>query len=156
MDLHTHRPLELRIRRMEKDNSIHAADRLGRVACDALVQLVILYDEPVEFKLMTVEGHSGESLGDTAMFHVWLALTDHLASKEAEPGNADDAKQKAFLGKIRGLLRMDAAAEEGAGGEEETAGARGSSLLSTLVSTPDPTGPAPAPQPEDPSATSTG
>lgn len=127
IDLHRLRPLEVRVRhRAELPNggiSEAQANGFGRVSADALVLLRALMDEgTLHLSVATLDGETLGPIAPSALFHLWVSFTGHVARTQIPEGDEQAARQIAFCQKVLLLMQLDpgmnAIAKAMAGAEE--------------------------------------
>lgn len=114
VDPHRLRPLEVRVRhRGELPNggiSESQANSFGRVSADALVLLRALMDEgTLHLSVATLDGETLGPIAPSALFHLWVSFTGHLARTPIPEGDEQAARQIAFCQKVLLLMQLDPA-----------------------------------------------
>ena len=110
--MHKLRPLAIRVRgRHELPNggiSESQAHSFGRVSADAFVLLRVLLDENrLNLTVATVEGETQGPIAPSALFHLWVAFTGHVARTPLPEGDEQAARQIAFCRKVLLLMQLD-------------------------------------------------
>lgn len=84
------------------------AESFCAVTADVLVLLRTMIDPTSLHLLVTaVEGETGGPIAPSALFHLWVAFTGHMARVQAPEGDEQAARQIAFCKKVLLLMQLD-------------------------------------------------
>lgn len=116
-ELDRRRPLEIRVRTpadpgFADGTTEREARRFGRFAADVAVVLRgLVGEEGLQLGVMCLNGHNVEGGGEisvSALFHLWVSFTGHLAGRQVDPEDPQGLAQVVFANKVLGLLDLDA------------------------------------------------
>jgi hypothetical protein len=132
-DMNRLRPLEVRVRTRAElpggGTSEHQANRFGRVSADAIVLLRALMDEgALHLSVATLDGETLGPVSPSALFHLWVSFTGHVARMPLPADDEQAARQVAFCQKVLLLMQLDTNMDALA---RVTAGAEGEALAET-------------------------
>lgn len=110
MDMHTKRPLEVRVRNAKDGEGFTeaSANAFGRMTADALVLMRGLVDEgTLKLQVTGAQGPNGDPIGPEAMFYFWLTYTGVIARLSTEGQSAELTAQIVFVRKMLMMMGMD-------------------------------------------------
>ena len=117
-DLDQPRRLEIRLR-TERDFSKNgldlpterSANAQERYTADvmALMRGFVENDGRLVVNVASLEGFGLTPIAPSALFHLWLSFTSHVAGMKVDPEDTQAVRQAAFLQKVLMLLQLDQA-----------------------------------------------
>lgn len=116
-ELDRRRPLEIRLRKLDdpgfaEGTTEREARRFGRYSADVAVLLRgLVGEEGLSLGVVCLNGHNlegGGEIGTSALFHLWVSFTGHLARRTPDPEDPQGLAQIVFANKVLGLLDLDA------------------------------------------------
>jgi len=93
----------------EKDPEISEREalELGGVSADAVLVVRALFNGPqLHIQTTSVDGRTLKALSPSAIFHMWVSLTGHLARQDLPADNETEALQIVFLRQILGTMKL--------------------------------------------------
>lgn len=111
-DMQRLRPLEIRVRtrqELPQQGICEAeANSYGRVSADALVLLRAMMDDSrLTLSVASLDGETLQEIAPSALFHLWLSFTGHVARMTVPSDDEAGARQIAFCQKVLMLLQLD-------------------------------------------------
>lgn len=114
------RPLELRVRHpatagFSQGISERDAQRFGRASADALLVARVLFNQEggMNVHVAAVNGHAPElEVSTSALFHLWVSLTAHVARTPVDPNDVQANQQVQFLRRVLLLMSFDEELQE--------------------------------------------